>query len=138
MTSGPARPKPGEEPVPEPAEEEEKKPEKQHAPLPFDHLASQKRVSWDELKEKLANANTRQEGMPGEKLFEASAAALEKNRNDRLQKQEEETKKMLKQASKVSEKKMKKLRKGMKKEGGLKRTADGAILANSDDDESSA
>merc|ERR1712151_1042645 len=110
MASGPARPKPGEEPAAPEPEEEEKKPEKQHATLPFDHLASQKRVSWDELKEKLANANTRQEGMPGERTFEAAAAALEKNRNERLQKQEEETKKMLKQASKVSEKKMKKLR----------------------------
>merc|ERR1712039_258808 len=92
----------------------------------------------DELKERLANADGRQEGVPGSKSFDEEAAKNEKNRNDKLQKQELETKKMLKRAATVSEKKMKKLRKGMKKEGGIKRTADGAILAQSDSDSSDA
>merc|ERR1712039_411506 len=79
----------------------------------------------------------KQEGVPGNKAFESEADKLEKNRNERLMAQEAETKKMLKLAASKSDKKMKKMKKGMKKEGGLKRTADGAILAQSDDDDSS-
>jgi len=102
---------------------------------PFDHLATQKRVSWDELKERLAKAELRQEGVPGSRSFNDYSEKLERNRNELLQKQEMETKKLLKRAAGVSEKKMKKIRKDMK-EKVSKRTADGAVLANSDDSSS--
>jgi len=137
---GPAKPPP--EAFPRPPPRDGPKPEEAsqqaEAMLPMDHLATQKRVSWDELKERLANAEMRQEGVPGSKKFDDYSEKLEKSRNERLQRQENDTKKLLRRSAELSEKKMKKLAKKMKEKGnsGPKRTADGAILAVSDGDTS--
>lgn len=131
---GPARPKP--EDLPEkPDEQDEKAPDRPAAPVRLGHMdvyKEQKRVSWDELKNKLAEANWKEEGVPGSNAFEDYSQKLEKARNERLAAQEEETKRMLKQATKG--KKDKKKDKKEKKPKGPKRTADGAILAASSDD----
>merc|ERR1711957_448276 len=140
---GPARPKPEDlppdqlppDPAPEPkaaaaADASEKKVRLGH----MDIMKDQKRVSWDELKNKLATANIREAGTPGSNEFDDYATKLEKTRNERLQQQEQTTKKALKAASKGKKDKKKKKD---KKAGGLKRTADGAVLAQSSGDESS-
>mmetsp|Transcript_104875 Transcript_104875/g.208460 ORF Transcript_104875/g.208460 Transcript_104875/m.208460 type:complete len:359 (+) Transcript_104875:87-1163(+) len=136
---GPAKPPP--EALPRPPPRQGQKPEEPSpqaeafAAMPLDHLATQKRVSWDELKERLANVEMRQEGVPGSKSFEDYSERLEKSRNERLQRQENDTKKLLRRSAELSEKKMKKLAKKMKEKsggGGPKRTSDGAILAVSD------
>merc|ERR1712217_366528 len=96
-------------------------------------MGAQKRVSWDELKTKLAEAAWKEEGVPGSTSFDSYSAKLEKDRNERLQQQENETKKMLKRINKgKGQKKDKK----EKKQKGPKRTADGAVLANSSEDSS--
>merc|ERR1711862_401998 len=109
----------------------------------MDHFAEQKRVSWDELKANLAKANLVEEGVPGSNQFDSYSAKLEKQRNERLQQQEAETKRMLKQINKgkvVKDKKEKKgkEKKGKDKEKKVKKTADGAVLAASSDDSSEA
>lgn len=94
----------------------------------MDHFAAQKRVSWDELKSKLAEVAWKEDGVPGSNSFDSYSAKLEKSRNDKLQQQETETKKMLKAINRG--KGLKKEKKD-KKPKGAKRTADGAVLANS-------
>jgi len=99
----------------------------------------EKRVSWDELKAKLASKSNREEGVPGEKNFDAYSEKLEKERNERLQAQELDTKSTLKRmaaAGGAAQKKYKKDKKSKKEKKGPKRTADGAVLAGSSDDES--
>merc|ERR1711966_228306 len=98
-------------------------------------MGNQKRVSWDELKEKMGKQDVRQEGVPGSKSFDSYAEKLEKTRNERLQAQEEDMIKNLKRVAGGKEKK-KKDKKKDKKEKKLKRTAEGAVLAASDDDDS--
>lgn len=97
----------------------------------MDHFAAQKRVSWDELKTKLAEASFREEGVPGSNSFDSYSAKLEKSRNEKLQHQEVETKKMLKQINRGKLPKKDKKDKKEKKQKGPKRTADGAVLAKS-------
>lgn len=104
--------------------------------LPMDGLAQQKRVSWDELKKQLAEANWKEQGVPGSKQFDEYSQKLEKDRNERLRQQEEETKKMLKKVNKERKGKKEKKDKKEKKSSGSKRTADGALVAQSSDDES--
>eukprot|EP00405_Crypthecodinium_cohnii_P013758 CAMPEP_0206456716 /NCGR_PEP_ID=MMETSP0324_2-20121206/22536_1 /ASSEMBLY_ACC=CAM_ASM_000836 /TAXON_ID=2866 /ORGANISM="Crypthecodinium cohnii, Strain Seligo" /LENGTH=284 /DNA_ID=CAMNT_0053927709 /DNA_START=141 /DNA_END=995 /DNA_ORIENTATION=- len=119
-TKGPAKPAPEDIPAKAPAEPEKEK-EKAAAPKVrlghMDHFAEQKRVSWDELKANLAKANLAEEGVPGSNQFDSYSAKLEKERNDRLQAQELETKKMLKHINKgkgVKDKKKKKDKKEKK------------------------
>lgn len=95
----------------------------------MDIMKEQKRVSWDELKTRLAEANWKEAGVPGSSEFDSYSAKLEKTRNERLAQQEDDTKKALKAVNKV--KKEKKKEKKEKKKSGPKRTADGAVLAQS-------
>jgi len=103
----------------------------------MDILAEQTRVTWDELKANLASKSTREEGVPGSNEFDSFSAKLEKERNERLQVQEMETKKMLKTVNKGRGHKDKKKDKKDKKDKskGPKRTADGAVFAQSSDDD---
>merc|ERR1719510_1473767 len=101
----------------------------------MDHFAEQKRVSWDELKNRLAETAWKEEGVPGSTNFDAYAKKLEKDRNERLQDQEDQTKRLLKHVNKGKGYKKKKDKKE-KKHKGAKRTADGAILAGSSDESS--
>ncbi|CAE7322592.1 unnamed protein product, partial [Symbiodinium sp. KB8] len=66
------------------------------------------RVSWDELKTKLAEANWKEAGVPGSSEFDTYAAKLEKTRNERLAQQEDDTKKALKAVGKDKKKEKKK------------------------------
>lgn len=137
--SGPARPPPEFQKEPEPDEPAPSAPSAQPKQVlgHLDIMKDQKRVSWDELKERLANQDIRQEGMPGSKSFDNYSDKLEKSRNERLQQQEEETKKTLKRMAAAGGAALKKHKKDKKKEKkGPKRTADGAVLAGSSDDES--
>jgi len=67
---------------------------------PMDHLAQQKRVSWDELKKNLAEASWREEGVPGSKAFDNYSDKLEKDRTEMLRQQEDDMKRMLKRVNK--------------------------------------
>jgi len=149
-SSGPSRPRGPSGPArPPPEFQKEQEPEEPTAPSAasaqpkmvmghLDILKDQKRVSWDELKERLANqdSGTRQEGMPGSKAFENYSDKLEKSRSERLQQQEEDTKKTLKRMAAAGGAAIKKHKKDKKKEKkGPKRTADGAVLAASSDDD---
>lgn len=133
---GPRRPSQEEMPSkPAPAGREEDKPVPPPVKLGVgDYLAQQKRVSWDELKRNLAEANWREEGVPGSRQFDDYSAKLEKNRNERLKQQEDDTKRLLKHMNKG--KHHTKEKKKDKHPKGAKRTADGAILAASDNDSS--
>ncbi|CAE7302012.1 unnamed protein product [Symbiodinium natans] len=62
------------------------------------HGSNEMRVSWDELKNKLAEANWKEAGVPGSNEFDDYAAKLEKTRNERLAQQEDDTKKALKES----------------------------------------
>merc|ERR1712194_164723 len=62
----------------------------------MDVFAEQKRQSWDELKDKLSKASLKEAGNPGNNDFDAYSNKLEKERNERLGLQEQDTKKMLK------------------------------------------
>eukprot|EP00927_Polykrikos_kofoidii_P079093 TRINITY_DN75887_c0_g1_i1.p1 TRINITY_DN75887_c0_g1~~TRINITY_DN75887_c0_g1_i1.p1 ORF type:complete len:390 (-),score=108.90 TRINITY_DN75887_c0_g1_i1:65-1234(-) len=99
----------------------------------LDILKDQKRVSWDQLKKNLSEVSFAEKGVPGSKEFDDYAAKLDKDRKEKLGQQESDTKRLLKHMNKGKHKKDKK----KKKEKGIKRTADGAVLANSTDDESS-
>merc|ERR1719221_444468 len=93
---------------------------------PMDYMKDQKRITFDELKVKLSEVAWKEEGVPGSSSFDSYADKLEKNRNERLKQQEDETKKMLKQVNKGrGGKKEKKKDKKEKGEKGVKRTADG-------------
>merc|ERR1719265_557361 len=133
---GPMRPSQEDMPAkPEPAIREEEKAITQPVKLGVgDYLAQQKRVSWDELKRNLAEANWREEGVPGSRQFDDYSAKLEKNRTERLKQQEEDTKRLLKHMNKGRP--HKKEKKKDKHPKGAKRTADGAILAASDNESS--
>eukprot|EP00913_Durusdinium_trenchii_P022101 g20768.t1 len=95
----------------------------------MDIMKEQKRVSWDELKNRLAEANWKEAGVPGSSEFDSYSAKLEKTRNERLAQQEDDTKKALKAVNKG--KKEKKKEKKKDKKSSVKRTADGAVLAQS-------
>merc|ERR1712232_829960 len=99
-------------------------------------LKDQKRTSWDQLKAKLSEVNVAQPGVPGSKEFDDYSAKLQKDRSERLKQQEDDTKRLLKHMNKGKGEKKKKKDKKEKKSGDLKRTADGAVLAGSSDDES--
>lgn len=109
-------------------------PTKPQQVAPMDFLNKQQRVSWDQLKDNLAHAQWKEEGVPGAKGFEYYATKLEKTRQDRLKQQEEDTKKMLKAANKSKGSKKKK--KDKKEKKGPKSTPEGAVLAGSSDDSS--
>lgn len=140
MPQGPQRPPKPEEAMPE-VEPEKPKDEKKVLLGHMDIMKEQKRVSWDELKTRLAEANWKEAGVPGSSEFDSYSAKLEKTRNERLAQQEDDTKKALKAVNKV--KKEKKKEKKEKKKcvaeihtfqgqlSGPKRTADGAVLAQS-------
>jgi len=102
---------------------------------PMDFLSRQRRVSWDQLKDNLAQVQWKEEGVPGAKQFDDYSAKLEKTRNERLKQQEDDTKQTLKAMNRG--KVVKKKKKKDKKERTVKRTADGALLAGSSDDSSS-
>jgi len=101
----------------------------------MDIYAQQKRVTFDELKTNLAKVAWKEAGVPGSSEFDSYSAKLEKERNERLQQQEDATKKMLKHINKgrgKEKKKKDKDKKDKKKEKkGPKTTAEGAVLANS-------
>jgi len=91
----------------------------------MDIMAEQKRVSWDQLKQNLAQANYKEAGTPGSREFEDYSAKLEKTRNERLQQQEDSTKRLLKHMNKGRghKKEKKEKKKGDKGDKGDKRAA---------------
>jgi len=127
MPQGPQRPPKAEEALPDAPEPEKPKDEKKVLLGHMDIMKEQKRVSWDELKTRLAEANFKEAGVPGSSEFDNYSAKLEKTRNERLAQQEDDTKKALKAVNKGKKEKKKK----KDKKSGLKRTADGAVLAQS-------
>ncbi|CAJ1386849.1 unnamed protein product [Effrenium voratum] len=133
VPQGPARPKVEE--MPEQEKPEEKPQEKKEVRLGhMDIMKEQKRVSWDELKTRLAETNIKEAGVPGSNEFDDYAAKLEKTRNERLAQQEDDTKRALKVVNKSKKEKKEKKK---DKKSGLKRTADGAVLAQSSGDSES-
>jgi len=133
---GPMRPSPDQ--LPAVSQPEEAAPSATQRPTaklgPMDYLNQQKRMSFDELKVKLAETSVREEGVPGSNQFDSYAEKLEKHRNERLKQQEDDTKQMLKTVNKGKGQKKDKKAKKDKKDKGVKRTADGAILGGSSDD----